>query len=160
VDTLLPLCWCSVDALLTHWWRSFWGVAVSTHTILLVKAAITSIMDKCCSTTLGLHKMQHTNLLTLCWRSVDAVLTLCWLSSFRVVKTTLPLLPIQVANSSIMDRHRSLAFGFYQMQYPKFLTLCVCCIDTLLTFIFRCRDIDIYRIDYNRAQYADYVYKP
>jgi len=80
VDTLLTLCWhfvdarltlwwCSVDALLTLCWRSFLGATVSTHTILPIKAANTSIMDKCCSTALGLYKMPHTKSLTLCWRS-------------------------------------------------------------------------------------------
>jgi len=69
VDNLLTLCGCSVDNPLTLCWRSFWGVAVSTHTILPVKAANTSIMDKCRITAFGLHKMQPTKSLTLCWRS-------------------------------------------------------------------------------------------
>ena len=73
VDALLTLCWCSVDALLTLCWSSFWrsfcGVAVSTHTLLPIKAANTLILDKCCSTACGLYKMQHTKSLTLCWRS-------------------------------------------------------------------------------------------
>jgi len=69
VDNPLTLCWCSVDNLLTLCWQSFWGVAVSTHTILPIKAANTLIMDKCRITALGLYKMQHPKLLTLCWRS-------------------------------------------------------------------------------------------
>jgi hypothetical protein len=59
----------------------------------------------------------------------------------------------------IMGRCRSLALGLYHMQYPKLLTLCVCSVDALLTFLFRCRDIDIYHIDCNTAQYSDYGYK-
>jgi len=69
VDTLVTRWWCSVDALLTLCWRSFGGVAVSTHTILPVKAANTLIMDKCRGTAFGLPKMQPTKSLTLCWRS-------------------------------------------------------------------------------------------
>ena len=69
VDTVLMLCWRSVDGVLMLCWRSFWGVTVSTNTIMPIKAANTSIMDKCCSTALGLYKMQHTKSLTLCWRS-------------------------------------------------------------------------------------------
>jgi len=69
VDNPLTLCWYSVDTLLTLCWRSVWGVAVSTHTISPIKAANTSIMDKCHITALGLYKMQHQKLLTLCWHS-------------------------------------------------------------------------------------------
>ena len=69
VDTLLTRCWCSVDALLMVCWRSFWGVAVSTKTILPIQAANTSIMGICPSTALGLYMMQHPKSLTLCWRS-------------------------------------------------------------------------------------------
>jgi hypothetical protein len=61
--------WHSVDNLLTLCWRSFWGVAVSTHMILPIKAANTSIMSKYHITALGLYKMQRPKLLTLCWRS-------------------------------------------------------------------------------------------
>jgi len=71
VDALLTLCWRSVDALLTLYWRSVWGVAESIHTILPIKTANTSIMGKCCSTALGSSKMQHTNSLTLWWRSLS-----------------------------------------------------------------------------------------
>jgi hypothetical protein len=69
VDALLTLCWCSVNAVLTLSWRSFWGATVSTHTILPIQAANTSIMHKCHSTDLGLYKVQHIKSLTLCWRS-------------------------------------------------------------------------------------------
>ena len=69
VDNLLTLCGCSVDNPLTLCWRSFWGVAVSTHTTLPIKAANTSIMNKCRITALGLYQMQHPKLLTLCRRS-------------------------------------------------------------------------------------------
>jgi len=43
--------------------------------IVPIKAANTSIMGKCHSTVLGLYKMQHPNLLTLSWRSLDTLLT-------------------------------------------------------------------------------------
>jgi len=69
VDDLLPLYWFAVDNLLTLCWRSFPGVAVSTHTILPIKAANTSIMGKCRITALGLYKMQHLTSLKLCWRA-------------------------------------------------------------------------------------------
>jgi len=69
VDAVLMLCWRFLDALLTICWRSFGGVPVSTNTILPVKAANTSITDKCRCTTLGINKMLPTKLLTLCWRS-------------------------------------------------------------------------------------------
>jgi len=69
VDALLTLCWRSVDTLLTLCWRSFCRVAVSTNTILPVKAANTSIMVKGHSTAIELYKMQHTKSLTLCGRS-------------------------------------------------------------------------------------------
>jgi hypothetical protein len=55
-------CGASIDA---------WGVAAWTETILPIKVADTSNMDKCRSTALGLYKMQHRKLLTLCWRSVS-----------------------------------------------------------------------------------------
>jgi len=69
VDALLTLCWRSVDALLTLCWCSFYHVAVSTHTILPIQAANTSIVVKCRRTAIVLYKMQHTKSLTLCWRS-------------------------------------------------------------------------------------------
>jgi len=69
VDNLLTLCGCSVDNPLTLCWRSFWGVAVLTHTVLPIKAANTLIMGKCRIKALRLYKMQHPKLLTLCWPS-------------------------------------------------------------------------------------------
>jgi len=64
--------WRSVDA-------HFQTGAVTMMLFLLhIKAADTSIMGKCHSIALGLYKMQHPRLLTLCWRSVDALLMLCW----------------------------------------------------------------------------------
>jgi len=69
VDNPLTLCWCPCGNLLTLCWCSVWGVAVSTHTVLPIKAANTSIMVKCRIIALGLYKMQHPKLLTLCWRS-------------------------------------------------------------------------------------------
>jgi hypothetical protein len=69
VDALLTFCWRSVDVLLTLCWSSFGGVAVLTHTILPVKAANTSIIDKSSSTAFWLHKIQPTKSLSLCWCS-------------------------------------------------------------------------------------------
>jgi len=69
VDALLTLCWRSVHALLTLCWRSLSGESRSTLTILPIKATNTSIMDKSRSTALGWHNLQHTQSLTLCWRS-------------------------------------------------------------------------------------------
>jgi hypothetical protein len=71
VDAVLMLCWCSVDALLTLCWRSFWGVAVLTHTILPIQADNTSNMGKCESTAHGLYKMQYTRWAKLCWHSIS-----------------------------------------------------------------------------------------
>jgi hypothetical protein len=166
-QTLLTLYWRCVDALLTFCWRSFWGVAVLTDTILLMQASNTSIIGKCSSTSQGFYKLQHPKLLMLSWRSVDTLLTLCWCSdyavftlfwcsSFCVVTTTLTTLPIDPANTSIIDWSLSLALGFSQMHHPKLSTFCVCCIDILLTCLCWCQNIDIYLSDYNRAQYCDY----
>jgi len=68
-DAPLTLCWCSVDALLMLCWH--WSLCVATSTLTLVpsKEANTSIMGKSRSTALGLYKMQHPQLLTLCWCS-------------------------------------------------------------------------------------------
>jgi hypothetical protein len=62
----LTLCWHSVDAL----WKLICHVAASTHTILSIKAANTSIIPvNCHCTAIELYKMQHSKWLTLCWRS-------------------------------------------------------------------------------------------
>ena len=68
VDTLLPRCWCSIDALLTLHWRSLGGVAGSIHLMLPVQAAKSSLMDKCRSTAFGLLMMQPIKSFTLGWR--------------------------------------------------------------------------------------------
>ena len=52
-------------------------------------------------------------LLTLCWCSVDTLLTLCWHSYIGVVTSRITILPIQVANTSIMDNSLSTAHGLY-----------------------------------------------
>jgi len=100
------LCWRSVDALLAICWRSV-------------------------DTLLTLCWRSVDALLTLFWRSVDAVLTLCWRSSFHVVATTVITLPIQAANTLIIDKSHSLALALHQMQHPKLLTLCLCSVDAL-----------------------------
>ena len=126
--------WCSVNALLRLRWRSVDAL------LMLCWCSVDALL------TLSWRSVDA--LLTLCWCSVDALLMLCWQSSFCVVTTTLTTLPIQAANTSIMDKSCSLALGLYQMQHPKLLTLCLCSVDTLLTLIFRCCDINIYHIDY------------
>ena len=113
-DAVLMLYWRSLDALLMLYWRSFCGVAVSTHTILPIKAANTSILAKCHSTALGLYEMQHSKSLTLCWRSVPT----------RAVTMLRFLWGITAANTLIMGICRSGSRGSYKMQYPKLLTLC------------------------------------
>jgi len=63
----LTLCWHCVDSQLTLCWRSFWGVATLTSTIVSIQEANTSIMSKSHSNTLGLYMMYYLQLLTLCW---------------------------------------------------------------------------------------------
>jgi len=47
-----------------------------SRSLVVITAAIMLIMGKCRSTALALYMMQHPRLLTLYWRSVDALLTL------------------------------------------------------------------------------------
>jgi hypothetical protein len=63
-------------------------------------------------------------LLMLCWRSVDALLTLCWRSLSGEATSTLTILQIKEAITSIMDTCHSAALGWYKMQHTKSLTLC------------------------------------
>jgi len=136
----LRLCWRSVEALLTLNLRCS---DIDTNHISH-KGGQTSIMGKCHSTDLGLYKMQHQKLLTLCWHSVDAlltlcwcsvnaVLTLCWRSFWGVVTLTLNISPIKVANTSIIGICRSTALGLQQIEYPNSLTHRWCSVDALLT---------------------------
>jgi hypothetical protein len=67
-------CWPAVDA---HFQT---GAVTMSHSLLPTQAANMFIKGKCCSTNLGLFKMQHPRLSTLCWRSVDVLLILCWCS--------------------------------------------------------------------------------
>jgi hypothetical protein len=80
------------------------------------------IMGKCHSTAIGLYKMQHPRLLTLCQHSVDGILMLCdcsvndlltfWGRSLSgEVMSTITILPGKVANTSIMDESYSTALG-------------------------------------------------
>jgi len=92
-------CWRSVDALLMLCWCS-------------VDALLTL-----CWLCVGA-------LLTLCWCSVDALLTLCWRSFLGVAISTLTIVPIKEANTSIMCKSRSIALGSYKMQHLQLLTLC------------------------------------
>jgi len=134
VDALLTLCWRSVDALLTLCWHSFGGVAVLTHTILPVKAANTSIMDKCHGTAFGLHKMQPTKSLTLCWRSFsdwgsDHIVVAFIQNGCQYVDSGYIPLPsawiLHDATPKIVD---------------TLLTICWRCVDALLTI--RWRSVD------------------
>jgi hypothetical protein len=79
--------WCSVNTLLTLWWRygdaalmccwcSSCRVVTMTYTTLPIQAVNTSIMDKSHSCGLGWYYMQRWNILTLCLCWVDARLTL------------------------------------------------------------------------------------
>jgi len=65
---------------LTLCWRSVSGGGNINTNHIIYKCSQTSIIGKCHSTAIGLYKMQRPNLLTLCWRSVDALLMLCWCS--------------------------------------------------------------------------------
>jgi len=110
VDAVLTLCWRSVDALLTLCWRSVDAL------LTLCWRSVDALLTLCWRSVDAL--------LTLCWRSVDALLTLCWRSFSGAVTSTLMLLPIQVANTLIMDKCRSTALGLYKMQHPNSSTLC------------------------------------
>ena len=66
--------WHSVDA---HFQT---GAVTMSPSLLPIKAANTLIFGKCCSTALGLYKMQYPRLLMLDWHSIDALLMLCWCS--------------------------------------------------------------------------------
>jgi len=121
--------WCSVDA---HFQT---GAVTMSPYLLPIKAANTLIIGKCCSTALGLYKMQYPRLLMLCWHSVDALLMLswcsvdallmvCWRSLWGEVTSTLTILPIKATNTSIMDKSHCTAHGWHKMQHTKSLTLC------------------------------------
>jgi hypothetical protein len=144
VDTVMMLCWRSVDAVLTLCWRSFWGVTVSTNTILPIQAANTSIMEKCHSTALQLYKMHHTKSLPLCWRSFsDCVVTL---SQFHLRR--------MAANTLILGLCCSKALGLYMMQHPNPLTLCWHSVDTVLMLCWR--SVDKLLTNCWRTVYADF----
>jgi len=123
VDALLIICWRSVGARLTLCWHALSVEAMTTLIILPITAANISIMDKCRSAALGWHMMQHTQSLTLCWRSVSD-----WGCDHVAFS-----LPINATNPLIMGKCRSTAFGLYKMQHTRLLTLCSCSVDALLT---------------------------
>jgi len=54
------------------------GAVTISRSLYLRTAANTIIMDICRGRALGLYRMHHQRLLTLCWCSVEALLTLCW----------------------------------------------------------------------------------
>jgi len=123
------------------------------------------IMDICCSRAPGIYMMQHPKALTLCWQSVDTVLMLCWRSVDAVLTvcwrsfwgvTVLPnmILPINAANTSIMDKCRSTALGLYKMLYTKFLTLCWRSLSD------RCCDHVTIPFAQNGCQYVNYGHMP
>jgi hypothetical protein len=159
-------CWRSVDA---HFQT---GAVIMLTSVLLIKAANTLMMGKCCSTARGLYMMQHSRLLTHCWRSVDTLLTLCWRSvdaHFQTGAVTMSPchLPLKAVNTLIMRQCHSTALGLYKMQPPRLLMLywrsvdallmlCGCSVDALLMLIVRWSDIDINHIAYKRCQYFDY----
>ena len=145
VNALLWLCWCL-----------FLGVAISTLMIFPKKVVNTSIMDRCHSTALGLHKMQHPKLLTLYWHSVDAVLTLCSRSLWGAVTSTFTIFPIKAANNSIMGTLWSTALGLYKIQHQNVLTLCWRSVYAVFMLIFRWSDIEINNVAYKGGQYFNY----
>ena len=151
VDTVAMLCCRSVDAVLTLSWHSFWGVTVSTNTILPIKAANTSIMDKCRSRALGLNKMQHTKSLTLCWRSFSewgcdhVVITIaqnsCRYDDYGYLLYQSPWI-IHGAIPKIVDTLLKLRWR----GVDALLMLCWCSVDALLTLIWWCSSIDTHDI--------------
>jgi hypothetical protein len=119
---------------------------VLTQTILPIKNANTSIMGKCRSTAHGLCKMQHTKLLTLCWRSFSD-----W---GGVAVSIYTILPIKAANTSIMGKCLSTALGLCKMQHTKSLTLCWCSFSD-----WACDHVTI-PFAHNGGQYVDSGYLP
>jgi len=116
--------------------------------LLSIKAANMLIMGKCCSTVLGLYRMQHSRLLTLCWRSVDAQLILCWCS----VDALLTLCWCSVDAHCQVQQHRHSRYCLYMrpilrlwvnakalaLDYTRWHTLiCWCSVDALLTLCWR-----------------------
>jgi len=153
VDTVLMLCWRSVDAVLTLCWRTFWGVTVSTNTILPIKPANTSIIDKCRSTALGLYKMPHTNSLTLCGRSfsdrccdhvtIAFAQNCCQYVDYGHMPLQSPW-SIHDATPKTVDTLLTLSWHCVDV----LMTLCWCCVDALVTLILRCNGIEKHDIAY------------
>jgi len=152
-------CWHSVDA---HFQKA--AVTIS-RSHLHRTAANMLIMDICRSRAPGIYMMQHPKALTLCWqsvntvlmlcwRSVDAVLTVCWRSFWGVTVLPNMILPVNAANTSIMDKCRSTALGLYKMLYTKFLTLCWRSLSD------RCCDHVTIPFAQNGCQYVDYGHMP
>ena len=110
------LCWCSVDALLTHIFR--WS-DIDIDDIAYKAGPILQLCIKAVAQPLDYTRFNTQN----SWCSVNALLTLCWHSFFGVATTTLTILPIKVANTSIIGKSRSIALGLYKMEHPKSLPL-------------------------------------
>jgi len=151
--------WRSVDAHCQS------GAVTMSRSLLFRIAATTMIMDICRTTALGLYKMQYPKSLTLCWhsvdallmlywRSVDTLLTLCWRSFGGVAVSTHTILPVKAANTLIIDKCRSTAFGLYKMQPTKSLTLC------WRSFLDWGSDHVAIAFAQNGCQYVDYGYMP
>jgi hypothetical protein len=142
-----------------------WGVAALRQTILPIQAANTSIMGKCHSTALGLYKMQHTKLLTLCWRSFsdwgwDHVAIYFAHNGYHSVNSKYMSLQspriIQDATLKIIHALLTLCWRYVD----ALLILCWCCVDALLMLILRCSSIGTHDIAYKGCQYIDYGYMP
>ena len=115
--------------------------------------ANTLIMGTCHSRALGFYMIQHPKSLTLCWRSVDAVLMFCWRSVWGVAVSTPTILPLKAANTLIMDKWRISALGLYKMQHPKLLTLCWrSCSDSGWDHV-------AFSFAHQGCQYVDYIYQ-
>jgi hypothetical protein len=121
---------------LTLCWRSFWGVTVSTNTMLPIKAAIPRCWINAVAQPLDYTWCNTQNR----WRSVDTHI------QSGAVTISRSLLHRTAANTLSMDICHSRALGLYKMQNPKsftlcwhsvdaVLTLCWCSVDALLTLI-------------------------
>jgi len=161
VDTGLMLWWRSVDAVLTLCWCSFWGVTVLTNTISPIKAANTSILDKCRSEALRLYKIQHTKSLTLCWRSFsdrccDHVTIAFAQNGCQYVHYGHMLWesPWNIHDATPKTVDTLLTLRWHCVH--ALLMLCWWCVDALLTLILRCNSIDKPDNAYKVCQYFDY----
>jgi hypothetical protein len=120
VNTLLTLWWRYGDAALMRCWRSSCRVVTMTYTTLPIQAANTSIVDISRSCGLGWFRCNAETF----WRSVCAELTLGCHSFLGGATSILTIMTIKERNSLIMGTSHSKALGLYKMHHPKSMTLC------------------------------------